>query len=129
MASTHKDGPSRGTRPSAEIDVPETTHRSGGGLRTLDRGPEDRLRSDSVTGPLCPTSSSRLLGSPGAFLGETGRPSEPGPVTQSLHSRTSLSRSEGRPVSPHLLSFCWGGQDMKLRFGVGRDVPAVGARS
>src|SRR2546426_4167469 len=33
----------------------------GGGMRTLDRGPEERLRSASVTGPLCPESSSRLL--------------------------------------------------------------------
>src|SRR2546422_6455619 len=36
-------------------------YRRGGGLGTLVRGPERRLRSDLVTGPLCPKSSSRLL--------------------------------------------------------------------
>src|SRR2546427_11756562 len=60
------------------------------GLRTLGRRPEERLRSDSVTGPLCPTSSSHLLvRAYGSIRSETGRPSETGPVTQSLHSRTS----------------------------------------
>jgi len=46
-------------------------------MRTLGRGPEERLRSDSVTGPLCPTSSSHLLvRSYGSIRGETGRPSD-----------------------------------------------------
>src|SRR2546428_13853863 len=36
-------------------------HRRGGRMRTLDGGPEGRLRSDSVTGPLCPKFSSCLL--------------------------------------------------------------------
>src|SRR2546426_3602347 len=64
------------------------------------RGPEERLRSDSVTGPFCPKSSARLLVRP--RKGETGRPFGTGPVTESLHSHNSGAGSEGRPVSPHL---------------------------
>src|SRR2546428_2204044 len=57
---------------------PEGPHRRGGGMRTLDRGPEERLRSDSVTDPLSPTSSSRrLVRSSGSIQGAAGLRSRP----------------------------------------------------
>src|SRR2546428_11951840 len=67
--------------------------------------------------PLC-VRGFRSGGSRGAPRGGTRNSTPPYPHLG--------ARSGGRPVSPRLLSFCWGGQNVKLRFGVGRGVPAVG---
>ena len=58
-------------------------------MRASDRGPEGRLRSDSVTGPLPRSPHPAIVFGLLLAQDETGRFSATGPVTQSLLSRTS----------------------------------------